>query len=174
MEKITLRYLKKSDKKQFLESLEAAWGEFPYAHYWETLANKDFDRYVEILPSFPKGELLPKDHVPCSFLFAFNEDDQLVGRTSIRHKLTDFLLEAGGHIGYAVLPNERRKGYASAIFKASLEYVRVNLPQIEKVLVTCDEGNIGSEKTISHNGGVLENIVPTESGINKKRFWIML
>ncbi|MFT6603865.1 MAG: putative acetyltransferase, partial [Bacteriovoracaceae bacterium] len=148
MAMITLRYLKKSDEEQFLESLEADWEDFPYAHYWESLAKEDFERYLEIIPGFPKGQHIPKDHVPCSFLFAFNENDDLVGRTSIRHELTDFLLKAGGHIGYAVLPDQRRKGYASAILKASLEYVRANLPHLEKVLVTCDEGNVGSEKTI--------------------------
>lgn len=45
--------------------------------------------------------------------------------------------------------------------------------KIEKVLVTCDRGNIGSEKTILKNGGVFENEVP-EEGHFTRRFWITL
>jgi predicted acetyltransferase len=38
--------------------------------------------------------------------------------------------------------------------------------------VTCDEGNLGSEKTITKNGGVLGNIIESVTGPRKKRFWI--
>ncbi|MGZ4494626.1 MAG: GNAT family N-acetyltransferase, partial [Nocardioides sp.] len=39
-------------------------------------------------------------------------DDEVVGRISFRHELTSFLLEVGGHIGYAVRPSARRRGFA--------------------------------------------------------------
>ncbi len=46
---------------------------------------------------------------------------------------------------------------------------------LEKVLITCIDGNIGSEKTILANGGVYENTVhePNEK-VDLKRFWITL
>ena len=46
---------------------------------------------------------------------------------------------------------------------------------LEKVLITCIDSNIGSEKTIRANGGIYESTVyePDEK-VNLKRFWITL
>lgn len=46
---------------------------------------------------------------------------------------------------------------------------------LDKLLITCIDGNIGSEKTIRNNGGVYESTV-YESGkkCSLKRFWITL
>ena len=107
-----------------------------------------------------------------SFLFAFNCNGDLVGRTSIRHVLTEHLLKVGGHIGYGVAPKYRRKGYATEILKESLNYVQTHLPEIKKVLVTCDQDNVGSRKTIENNNGILENIFKTTTDVNKMRYWI--
>ena len=43
---------------------------------------------------------------------------------------------------------------------------------LRRVLVTCDETNIGSKKIIEYNGGVFENAVEAESPIKKLRYWI--
>lgn len=40
-------------------------------------------------------------------------DGRIVGMLQVRLALNDFLLHYGGHIGYSVRPDERRKGYAS-------------------------------------------------------------
>lgn len=46
---------------------------------------------------------------------------------------------------------------------------------LDKILITCVDGNIGSEKTILHNGGLYESTIH-ESKTNRdlKRFWIDL
>jgi predicted acetyltransferase len=46
---------------------------------------------------------------------------------------------------------------------------------LDKVLISCIDGNIGSEKTILANGGVYESTVH-EPNSNRflKRFWIQL
>ena len=44
---------------------------------------------------------------------------------------------------------------------------------IEKVLITCDDDNYASEKTILANGGVLEGEIEVD-GEMIKRFWITL
>ena len=46
----------------------------------------------------------------------------------------------------------------------------------EKVLLTCNDDNVGSAKIIEANGGVLENILePEEEGDSKKRcYWITI
>lgn len=174
MRKIILRYLTKEDKAQFFKAINAAWGDFPFAHYWESLANEDFSKYVDILPGLSKGLHIPKDHVACTFLFAFNEKNEIVGRTSIRHELTEYLLKVGGHVGYGVVPEHRQKGYATMILEESLKYIKNNLPKVDKVLVTCDEENIGSRKTIERNNGVLENVISSSDGKRKMRYWIQL
>lgn len=174
MSKVVLRYLTKEDKDQFLKANNADWGDFPFAHYWESSAGEDFEKYVRILPEFSKGLHIPDEHVPCTFLFAFNAKNEIIGRTSIRHELTEHLLKVGGHVGYGVVPEYRRKGYATAILEESLKYIRENLSNIDKVLVTSDEGNVASKKTIEKNKGVLENIIDIPGEKRKMRFWIKI
>ena len=44
---------------------------------------------------------------------------------------------------------------------------------LHRVLVTCDEDNIGSKKIIEHNGGKLENALEIEGEpVRKLRYWI--
>jgi len=96
-------------------------------------------------------------------------DNKIVGITQLRHYLNDGLLMHGGHIGYAVRPSERRKGYAREMLKLTLEKCKDY--GILDVLVTCSKGNIGSAKTIMSNGGVLENEID-EDGDVFQRYWI--
>jgi predicted acetyltransferase len=44
---------------------------------------------------------------------------------------------------------------------------------ISRILVTCDDDNIGSIRTIEKNGGILDNII-TGSDLDKpkRRYWI--
>ncbi len=60
------------------------------------------------------------------------------------------------------------------ILEESLKYIKDNLPQIERILVTCDEDNIGSQKTIKRNAGVLDNIISLSDAKRKMRYWIHL
>jgi predicted acetyltransferase len=82
-----------------------------------------------------------------------------VGRASIRHSLNEFLEREGGHIGYVVVPEFRRQGYANAILRLSLQIAREKCGGTHRILVTCDDDNVGSIRTIEKNGGILENIV---------------
>jgi len=109
--------------------------------------------------------------VPATTYFAI-VDGKIVGMVNIRHKLNDFLINHGGHVGYGVRPNQRRKGYATKILALALEKCRGL--EIDKVLVTCDKGNIASAKTIINNGGVFENEHTDKNGEVTRRYWITL
>ena len=124
--------------------------------------------YLEILGNESTGTNLKEGRVPATFLIAEN-DGNLVGRTSIRHELNNFLFNFGGHIGYGVRPSYRRQGFATEILRQSLTYIHGL--GVTEVLVTCDEDNLGSIKVIESQGGVLENKVEFE-GILKRRYWI--
>ena len=129
--------------------------------------------YIKILEDFGKG-ITPEGMVTANFLLAV-DDGEIVGRVSIRHSLNDFLFNYGGHIGYAVRPQFRRKGYATEILKQALEFCRGL--GLEKALITCNDTNVPSAKTIEKCGGKLENkvIEQIESGERLvRRYWIDL
>jgi predicted acetyltransferase len=93
------------------------------------------------------------------------EGTEYLGRISLRHRLTERLLEIGGHIGYDVRPSARRQGHATKMLRAVLPHTYKR--GIDPALVTCDTDNIGSRRVIEANGGVLED---ERSG--KLRYWV--
>ena len=117
-------------------------------------------------------DTVPKGLVPSSTYLAVREkDNYIVGMIDIRHYLNEYLTQAGGHIGYGVRKTERNKGYAKQMLKLALE--KCKELKIKKVLITCDEDNIASEKVILSANAKLEDIRNVD-GENKKRFWIDL
>jgi predicted acetyltransferase len=167
---LVLRLPREDEEQEFLRAHQATSPEVPnFLHYYQ--AGMPFRRYLEVLAERARGENLPPDHVPSTFLFAF-VGARIVGRVSIRHTLNDFLARAGGHIGYVVVPEFRRRGYATSILRQSVQIARETLG-MTRVLVTCNADNVGSIKTIEHNGGTLETIVSVP-GSDKPlcRYWI--
>ena len=117
-------------------------------------------------------DTVPKGLVPSSTYLAVREkDNYIVGMIDIRHYLNEYLTQVGGHIGYGVRKTERNKGYAKQMLKLALE--KCKELKIKKVLITCDEDNIASEKVILSANAKLEDIRNID-GENKKRFWIDL
>ena len=139
---------------------------------WEYLLNYNkemsWSEYLAILDGEHTGRNLAEDRVCATFLIA-ELDGELIGRASIRHSLNGFLLNFGGHIGYGVRPQFRRRGFATEILRQSLQYIHEL--GVTDVLVTCDEDNVGSSKVIESQGGILENRVEYE-GTLKRRYWI--
>ena len=126
--------------------------------------------YVRLQTDRRRGIGLPRGRVPATFLVA-DVDGAIVGRLSIRHTLNEFLATYGGHIGYAVVPAYRRRGYATAMLREGL--VRARMLGIERALVTCDEDNPGSRKAIESCGGRLDADRPTIGERPAKlRYWI--
>jgi predicted acetyltransferase len=110
------------------------------------------------------------DRVPATFLAAWVDGD-LVGRVSIRHRLNDYLALYGGHIGYSVVPWQRRRGYATEMLRQALVIARS--VGIDRVLVTCSEGNLFSAKAIEACGGQLEAVIDLPGDDEPlRRYWI--
>jgi predicted acetyltransferase len=112
------------------------------------------------LPGTPR----PEGFVAMTTLWWVDGED-ILGRLSIRHELTDFLREVGGHIGYVVRPSARRQGHAGAMLAAALPTTRGL--GIDPVLVTCEAANAASRRVIESNGGVLE-----DQREKMLRFWV--
>ncbi|WP_404457305.1 GNAT family N-acetyltransferase [Oceanobacillus kapialis] len=129
-----------------------------------------YETYEDYLKGLRERESGQGKWVPSSNYFLVNDDDRVLAMVDIRHELTEHLLNIGGHVGYSVRPSERRKGYATKILSEAL--VKCKSLQISHVLVTCDEDNIGSAKTIMNNGGVEDKSYTDTDGTIKRRFWI--
>jgi predicted acetyltransferase len=143
---LVLRRANQDDEEEFLRVHRATSPEVQtfLHHYTEGMS---FRRYLEMLEEHERGVNLPSPgHVPSTFLFAFVAA-RIVGRASIRHSLNAFFERVGGHVGYVVVPEFRRRGHATTILRLALEIAHDRLG-IGRVLVTCDDDNIGSIKTI--------------------------
>lgn len=125
-------------------------------------------RYLEQLENRRRGVRLPANRVPSTFLVAML-GDELVGRVSIRHELNEFLANLGGHIGYAVRPAHRRRGFAGEILRQALIVARSL--GVEEVLVTCDEDHSASITVIERAGGELEDVRADPGGAATRRYW---
>jgi predicted acetyltransferase len=132
----------------------------------------DFRSMIQFLLNNEKDEHVPDGWVPSSTYWLVTEERDVIGAVNIRHRLTDKLFNIGGHIGYGIRPSERRKGYATKILSLSLE--KAKELGLQKVLVTCDKENTGSEKTIRKNGGVQDTSYVKDDGNVTLRFWIDL
>lgn len=124
-----------------------------------------FEEWVDAVGRMDRSdEPLPEGRVPSSNRWIV-EDGRVVGTIAIRHGLTASLLWEGGHIGYAVRPSSRRRGVATAALGIALDLAAAR--GIDPVLVTCDDDNIGSARTIESQGGVLEDV---RDGV--RRYWV--
>ncbi|GAA1826380.1 GNAT family N-acetyltransferase [Luedemannella flava] len=98
------------------------------------------------------------------------DSDEYLGAITLRHSLNDFLLNAGGHIGYSVRPSARGRGLATwALGEVLVRAAR----RLDRVLITCSDTNVASARTIERCGGVLEDVRDTELG-RTRRYWIDL
>lgn len=134
-------------------------------------AEETWDQYLERIERERLGIDLPEGRVPATMLFAL-AGDEIVGRVHIRHDLTGGLLAVGGHVGYGVRPAHRGRGYAIRMLEHALSLLRVL--GVRRALVTCDDGNLASARTIERCGGVLENILALDGVPPKRRYWIEL
>jgi len=133
--------------------------------YGSSWASRDgFSSYLARLAADAEEDRVRPGRVPASTWW-WVEGSTYLGRIAVRHRLNDWLLEIGGHIGYDVRPSARRRGHATAMLQAVLP--EAHALGIDPALLTCDVGNVASRKVIERAGGRLE-----DERRGKLRFWV--
>ena len=137
--------------------------EFDTADLSEAALTPEIDR---LLAEGDPATVLRPDRVHSDY-FWIVEGEEFLGYLAVRHRLNDFLLELGGHIGFSVRPSRRGEGHATRALVLALDEAR--RLGIERALVTCDDDNLPSRLTIEHAGGVFE-----DQREDKLRYWFDL
>ena len=162
-------------KESFLEALD----EFKKAqkeHIENSLVKRygesaNLDEFIKKLLGEAEGTFLPEGYVPHT-VYWLVDGKKWLGWLDIRHRLNKHLEEVGGHIGYAIRPSERGKGYGNKILELALPEAKKL--GIADVRITCNVDNIPSAKVIEKNGGVFENTAIADDGVVRRRYWIHL
>lgn len=134
----------------------------------------EFDQWLEVVERNFHPETVADDWVPATTFFGIRKTDQkIIGMIDVRHNLdVKFLKEYGGHIGYAILPSERRKGYAAEMLQLALDYCRSL--ELKRVMLGCYPDNLGSIRTIEKCGGVHTDTKPYLDGNEIYLYWIAI
>lgn len=134
--------------------------------------SESFDTWLASMHSRITAVGLPEGFVQEAFYLCYNGPD-LVGVLNLKFSLTPYLLDYGGHIGYAVRPSRQGHGFATQMLRQACEIAHGM--GMERLLLVCDDDNYASEKVILRNGGVYENTLhDDEEDVFVKRFWIIL
>ncbi len=136
----------------------------------DVITPEGFAEWVEYLRRY-EDEVLDPGYVTCTFRWVV-DGDRYLGSIALRHELNDFLFERGGHIGYGIRPSARERGVGSWALSQTLEEARQR--GLTRVLATCDEANVASQRTIESCGGVLEDIRSDGRGGAFCRYWFDL
>ena len=153
-----------------------------YVSEWEihqekvipSATRRDDRSFSEMMKKWQEDETdipVSKGFVPATLYFLTDDNGRILGGIHFRHYLNERLYQNGGHIGYGVRKCERRKGYAHEMLKLLLE--KIKALNIDKVMITCDDDNVGSAKTIESCNGILQDKVVLENELTR-RYWIVL
>ena len=127
-----------------------------YANYEKSISasnNLTNMNYKDWVDKVNRNTHTPDDDWGKYYLYLVFDNNKLIGLLNIRFNLTENLKNKYGEIGYGVRPSERRKGYATKMLEYALSICKEL--GMKKVLLGCYNDNLGSNKTIINNGGVL-------------------
>lgn len=159
MEEIYLRELSLTDGEKelkFLRDFPTEENGFQNPCKEEFLSDiTSFKKWLENRTNISKGIDLPEGRVP-ETIYWIMKDDNIVGIGRLRHYLNEKLLQHGGNIGYGISTLYRGMGIGKKALSLLIEESKKY--DLDKVLLTVDEGNMASRKIIESNFGVLDRI----------------
>lgn len=159
-------------KESYLQAMREFQQEGRYLNYNLKRMTDNFVSFIEHIYVQEERDKTVPDRVPNADFWLI-DNNEFIGRLSLRYRLNDYLLQFGGSIGYEIRPSKRCRGYGKEILQLGLQEAKK--AGLQRALVTCNEDNLGSKKVIEHNGGQLENAVPMEgTTIKKLRYWVEL
>jgi predicted acetyltransferase len=134
----------------------------------------DFPALLARLSDASDGKGLCENLVPHTTYWTVDAaGDEIIGVANLRHRLNDFLLREGGHIGYSIRPSFRGRGLATRQLALALETARRR--GLRRVLVVCECDNAASGRVIQKNGGrMADEVTSEETGKLMRRYWIEL
>lgn len=109
--------------------------------------------YEDWLKKLEHDELGKNKEWGVSETYILEDNNKVIGMLNIRYTLSEDMAEIYGHIGYGVRPTERRKGIATYMLKEAL--MKCKEKGMPEVILGCYEDNIGSNKIIIKNNGIL-------------------
>lgn len=85
------------------------------------------ENFESFLEQLNQDKINPREgFVPSTTYCLINDIEKIVGLINLRHSLNERLKTMGGHIGYGVRPDERRKGYATKMLELTLLEAKKN------------------------------------------------
>lgn len=135
--------------KSYLEGCEKMWGHI-HDNYiihdpldfdnWKTHIFSDYENNE-------KGLNLPEGFIP-HITYWIIENEQYIGSVDIRLGISEKLYEYGGICGLAIIPEKR--GKVNGLKAAKLAFEKIKELNISPIILTCEEDNEPSKRTIEH------------------------
>lgn len=128
------------------------------------LSKADFKQFIQRNIDWSNGIGLDKGYSSHT-IYVFFIDNKPVGISKIRTYSDNSLLKRGGHIGCAIIPTLRGKGYGTLLMKETIKEARRK--GLKDILIGCYSDNLPSVRMIEKNDGILE-----ENKNNISWYWI--
>lgn len=152
--KIELKALSVEDTEKlydFFQSIPAS--ENGTANKAYGLTKDEFAKWIKTEEGYSTGVGLPEGWI-AGTTYILYIDDTPVGRSNLRHSLTPGLEQDGGHIGLAIAPQYRGKGYGKILLLETLKKAKEK--NINPALVFNHDDNLPAWKMSESLNGKLE------------------
>ena len=138
---------------------------------FKDIVDNNYEEFLEKCEENKHIDQINPNYANQTTFILIDENGHVYGAGNLRHELRGNLINIGGHIGYAIRPSERGKGYGTTQLLLFLE--KTKEMGIDKALLTCRENNIASARVIEKCCGVKDkSVYSMYEGIMESRYWI--